>query len=102
MRTAEAKGAGPGRVLMRHALRNALIPLITVVMISVPQLLAGAVAVEQVFAWPGMGQLAVSSIGQLDHPVVIGFAMFVAVLVLVCNLAADLLYAVADPRISLS
>ncbi|MEO3873394.1 ABC transporter permease [Nonomuraea sp. B12E4] len=102
VRTAEAKGAGPGRVLMRHALRNALVPLITVVMISIPQLLAGAVALEQVFAWPGMGQLAVSSIGQLDHPVVIGFAMFVAVLVLACNLAADLLYAVADPRISLS
>ncbi|MEV4898131.1 ABC transporter permease [Nonomuraea sp. NPDC055795] len=102
VRTAEAKGAGPGRVLLRHALRNALIPLITVVMIYVPQLLAGAVALEQVFAWPGMGQLAVSSIGQLDHPVVIGFAMFIAVLVLICNLAADLLYAVADPRISLS
>ncbi|MDX3110009.1 ABC transporter permease [Nonomuraea angiospora] len=102
VRTAEAKGAGPARVLVRHALRNALVPLITVVMISIPQLLAGAVAVEQVFAWPGMGQLAVSSTAQLDHPVVIGFAMFVAVLVLVCNLAADLLYAVADPRISLS
>ncbi|NUR90435.1 MAG: ABC transporter permease [Nonomuraea sp.] len=102
VRTAEAKGAGPGRVLLRHALRNALIPLITVVMIYIPQLLAGAVALEQVFAWPGMGQLAVSSIGQLDYPVVIGFAMFIAVLVLLCNLAADLLYAVADPRISLS
>ncbi|MGW6505854.1 ABC transporter permease [Nonomuraea angiospora] len=102
VRTAEAKGAGPARVLVRHALRNALVPLITVVMISIPQLLAGAVAVEQVFAWPGMGQLAVSSTAQLDHPVVIGFAMFVAVLVLICNLAADLLYAVADPRISLS
>ncbi|MBE1583369.1 ABC transporter permease [Nonomuraea angiospora] len=102
VRTAEAKGAGPARVLVRHALRNALVPLITVVMISIPQLLAGAVAVEQVFAWPGMGQLAVSSTAQLDHPVVMGFAMFVAVLVLVCNLAADLLYAVADPRISLS
>lgn len=102
VRTAEAKGAGPGRVLFRHALRNALIPLITVVMIYIPQLLAGAVALEQVFAWPGMGQLAVSSIGQLDYPVVIGFALFIAVLVLVCNLAADLLYAVADPRISLT
>ncbi|MFI6737853.1 ABC transporter permease [Nonomuraea sp. NPDC050451] len=102
VRTAEAKGTGPGRVLIRHALRNALVPLITVVMIYIPQLLAGAVALEQVFAWPGMGQLAVSSTGQLDHPVVIGFAMFVALLVLLCNLAADLLYAVADPRISLS
>ncbi|GAA3677874.1 ABC transporter permease [Nonomuraea antimicrobica] len=102
VRTAEAKGAGPGRVLIRHALRNALVPLITVVMISVPQLLSGAVALEQVFAWPGMGQLAVSSIGQLDYPVVIGFALFIAVLVLLCNLAADLLYAAADPRIGLS
>ncbi|MFI6922389.1 ABC transporter permease [Nonomuraea spiralis] len=101
VRTAEAKGAAPPRVLLRHALRNALIPLITVVMIYVPQLLAGAVALEQVFAWPGMGQLAISSIGQLDYPVVIGFALFIAVLVLLCNLAADLLYAVADPRISL-
>ncbi|MFI0425043.1 ABC transporter permease [Spongiactinospora sp. 9N601] len=101
VRTAEAKGAGPARVLVRHALRNALIPLITVVMIYVPQLLAGAVALEQVFAWPGMGQLAISSIGQLDYPVVIGFAMFIALLVLLCNLAADVLYAVADPRISL-
>ncbi|SDK37253.1 peptide/nickel transport system permease protein [Nonomuraea maritima] len=102
VRTAEAKGAGPARVLVRHALRNALVPLVTVVMISVPQLLAGAVALEQVFSWPGMGQLAVSSVGMLDYPVVIGFAMFVALLVLVCNLAADLLYAAADPRISLS
>lgn len=102
VRTAEAKGAGPARVLVRHALRNALVPLITVVLISVPQLLAGAVALEQVFAWPGMGQLAVSSVGMLDYPVVLGFAMFVALLVLVCNLAADLLYAAADPRISLS
>ncbi|WP_157570553.1 ABC transporter permease [Microtetraspora malaysiensis] len=101
IRTAEAKGAGPPRVLLRHALRNALIPLITVIMIYVPQLLAGAVALEQVFAWPGMGQLAISSIGQLDYPVVIGFALFIAVLVLLCNLAADVLYAVADPRISL-
>ncbi|TYB57442.1 ABC transporter permease [Nonomuraea sp. PA05] len=102
VRTAEAKGAGPARVLLRHALRNALVPLVTVTMIYIPQLLAGAVALEQVFAWPGMGQLAVSSVGQLDHPVVTGFAMYAAVLVLICNLAADLLNAVADPRIGVS
>lgn len=99
--TAEAKGAPPWRVVFHHALRNALIPLITVVMIYIPQLLAGAVVLEQVFAWPGMGQLAVSSIEQLDYPVVVGFALYIAVLVLLCNLAADLLYALADPRIKL-
>ncbi|MGW4798871.1 ABC transporter permease [Nonomuraea sp. NPDC004297] len=101
VRTAEAKGASPARVVLRHALRNSLIPLITVVLCQIPQLLAGAVVIEQVFAWPGMGQLAVSSIGQHDHPVIVGFALYVAVLVLGCNLVADVLYAVADPRVSL-
>jgi peptide/nickel transport system permease protein len=101
VRTAEAKGAGPARVVVRHALRNSLIPLITVVMYQIPQLLAGAVVIEQVFAWPGMGQLAISSIDQQDYPVIIGFALYVAVLVLVCNLVADVLYAVVDPRVSL-
>ncbi|QFG21606.1 ABC transporter permease [Actinomadura sp. WMMB 499] len=101
VRTAEAKGAGPVRVVLRHALRNSLIPLITVVMYQIPQMLAGAVVIEQVFAWPGMGQLAVSSIGQHDYPVIVGFALYVAVLVLICNLVADLLYAAVDPRVSL-
>jgi len=100
-RTAEAKGAAPRRVVVRHALRNALIPLITVLMIYIPQLFGGAVVVEQVFAWPGMGQLVVSSIAQLDYPVIVGFALYISLLVLVCNLAADLLYAVADPRVRL-
>ena len=101
VRTAEAKGAAPGRVVVRHALRNALIPLITVLLIYIPQLFGGAVVIEQVFAWPGMGQLVVSSISQLDYPVIVGFALYISLLVLVCNLAADLLYAVADPRVSL-
>jgi peptide/nickel transport system permease protein len=101
VRTAEAKGASPARVVLRHALRNSLIPLITVVMYQIPQMLAGAVVIEQVFAWPGMGQLAVSSIGQHDYPVIVGFALYVAVLVLVCNLVADVLYAAVDPRVSL-
>ncbi|MFY1669628.1 ABC transporter permease [Plantactinospora sp. WMMB334] len=100
-RTAEAKGATPRRVVVRHALRNSLIPLITVLMIYIPQMLGGAVVVEQVFAWPGMGQLVVSSISQLDYPVIVGFALYISLLVLACNLAADLLYAVADPRVRL-
>jgi peptide/nickel transport system permease protein len=101
VRTAEAKGASKKRVVLRHAFRNSLIPLITVIALSIPSLLAGAVVIEQVFAWPGMGQLAISSISQNDYPVVIGFSLYVAALVLFCNLAADVLYAVADPRVVL-
>jgi peptide/nickel transport system permease protein len=101
VRTAEAKGASRTRVVLRHGFRNSLVPLITVIAMSIPTLLAGAVVIEQVFAWPGMGQLAISSITQNDYPVVIGFSLYIAALVLFCNLAADVLYAVADPRVSL-
>ncbi len=101
VRTAEAKGAGRIRVLVNHALRNALIPLVTVVALSLPALVAGAVVVETVFAWPGMGQLAVSATGDQDYPVIIGFALVLSLLVIASNLAADLLYAVVDPRVSL-
>lgn len=100
VRTAEAKGGSPTRVVTRHALRNSLIPLITIVMINIPQMLAGAVVLEQVFAWPGMGQLAVSAVESQDYPVIIGFALYVAALVLLCNLIADLAYSVVDPRVS--
>ena len=99
--TAVAKGASRARVVIRHALRNSLIPLITVIAIYVPQLLAGAVVLEQIFAWPGMGRLVLTSISQRDYPVIIGFTMFVGVLVVTFNLLADLLYAVVDPRIRL-
>ncbi|MPZ97533.1 MAG: ABC transporter permease subunit [Propionibacteriales bacterium] len=101
VRTAESKGASGLRVLFGHVLRNALIPIITVVALSLPGLLAGAVVIEQVFAWPGMGQLAVSSVGRHDYPVIISFAMLVSVLVLVSNLVADVLYTVVDPRVNL-
>lgn len=101
VRTAEAKGGSPSRVVVRHALRNSLIPLITIVMITIPQMLAGAVVLEQVFAWPGMGQLAVRAVLTQDYPVIVGFALYVAAMVLLCNLIADLAYAVVDPRVSL-
>lgn len=101
VRTAEAKGASSVRVLNRHALPNALIPLVTVIALRLPQLLAGAVVTEQVFAWPGMGQLAVSSTERQDYPVIIGFALYVALIVLVTNLVADVLYAIVDPRVRL-
>jgi ABC-type dipeptide/oligopeptide/nickel transport system permease component len=102
IRTAEAKGAPPRRVIVRHALRNSLIPVLTIVASNVPQLLAGAVVVEQVFAWPGMGQLAVSSVNQHDYSVIIGFALLIAILVLLSNLAADVLYTLVDPRVRLT
>jgi peptide/nickel transport system permease protein len=102
VRTAEAKGAGPQRVVVRHALRNSLIPVLTIIATNLGQLFAGAVVIEQVFAWPGMGQLAVSSVNQQDYSVIIGFALIVAVLVLLSNLLADVLYTLVDPRVRLS
>lgn len=98
VRTVVAKGASPTRALS-HALRNSLIPLVTVLALYIPLFLAGAVVIEQVFSWPGMGQLAVTALNVRDYPVIIGFGLYVAVLVLVCNLLADLLYAVVDPRV---
>ncbi len=99
--TARAKGLRPQVVVMRHALPNALIPLITVVGIQVPALFAGAVVIEQIFSWPGMGQLALASITQRDYPVLTGFILISAVLVLTSSLLADIAYAVVDPRIRL-
>lgn len=101
VRTAEAKGAPPLRVVVRHALRNSLIPVLTIIATNVPQYLAGAVVVEHVFAWPGMGQLAVSSVNQHDYSVIIGFALMIAILVLLSNMVADVLYTVVDPRVRL-
>src|SRR6185503_17612519 len=99
--TARAKGLAGRVVVLRHAFPNALIPLITVVGIQVPALFAGAVVIEQIFSWPGMGQMALASITQRDYPVLMGFIMVTAVLVLTSNILADIAYAVVDPRIRL-
>lgn len=101
MTTARSKGLARRRVVGRHALHNALIPLVTVVAIQIPVLFAGAVVVEQIFAWPGMGRLALDAVHARDYPILLGFVMAVAVLVMICNLVADLAYAVIDPRIRL-
>lgn len=100
VRTAVAKGAGPMRARM-HALRNSLLPLITLLMMNVPELLGGAVILETLFAWPGMGQLTLAAIGNQDIPLIVGFGLIVTVLVLLSNLLADLLYRLADPRVRL-
>jgi peptide/nickel transport system permease protein len=101
VRTAIAKGLPRRVVILRHALRNALLPMITLAGLQLPTLLGGALVTETVFTWPGMGRLFLDSIGYRDYPVVMGLLMFTAILVLIGNLAADLLYAVYDPRIRL-
>jgi peptide/nickel transport system permease protein len=99
--TARSKGISDNLVIVRHALPNALIPMITLVAIRIPELFAGAVVIEQIFSWPGMGQMALASITQRDYPVLMGFTLIIAVLVVLCNLLADITYAVVDPRIRL-
>lgn len=97
--TASSKGLTARQVIRRHGLPNALIPLVTVVAIQIPTLLGGAVVIEQVFALPGLGTLVLDSIQARNYPIVLTFVMVVAVLVLLCNLIADVAYAVIDPRI---
>lgn len=97
IRTARAKGLSEGAVAL-HALRNAILPTITLLGLSLPVLLSGAVLVETVFAWPGMGRLAVEAIQRRDYPVVTGAATLVAFAVVAGNLAADVLTRIADPR----
>lgn len=97
--TARAKGLAERVVLVRHAFRNALIPLITVIGVSVPNLLSGAVIIETIFQWPGMGLLAIRAVNSRDYPLILGVILVTGVMVLLSNLIADILYAVADPRI---
>ncbi len=99
VRTARAKGLRERLVINRHVLRNALIPAITVVGFQVGYLLGGTVVVEEVFALPGMGRLALNAIGQRDYPVVQGIVLVVACLFVLANLTVDVLYALADPRV---
>jgi len=102
VRTADAKGLGQLRVVLRHALPNALIPILTVVGIVSGALLGGAVIVEQVFSIPGVGRLIVGAIASRDFPVLQGGLLFLAVVYLSINLVVDILYAVVDPRVRLS
>ncbi len=101
VRTARAKGLDRRRVLVHHVMRNALIPMITLAGIQLPTLLSGALVTETVFTWPGMGRLFLDSLGYQDYPVVMGLLMFSAILVLIANLVADILVALADPRVRL-
>jgi ABC-type dipeptide/oligopeptide/nickel transport system permease component len=101
IRTARAKGLTEKKVLIKHAFRNAAIPLITVLGMQIGLLLGGAVVTETVFAWPGMGRLAVDSIRMGDYPVVQAIVVIFAFFIIISNLAADILAALIDPRIRL-
>lgn len=102
IRTARAKGLARDVVLRRHALRNALIPVVTIIGVYLPRAVSGAAITETVFSWPGMGQLAVQSATTRDYPVVLGVTLTVALVVVLSSLLTDLVYGYLDPRIRLS
>jgi peptide/nickel transport system permease protein len=102
IRTARAKGVGPVGVIWHHAFRNTLIPFVTLLGLSLPAVLGGAIILEQIFSWPGMGTLFFSSITDRDYPVIMGLTLMYSVLTLAGQLLADVLYAVVDPRVTYS
>lgn len=97
--TARAKGLTEGAVMVRHAFRGSLVPVLTTILSHIPHILGGSVVVEQIFGWPGMGSLLFSGISQRDYPVVMGVTVVVALAVLLTNLLLDLVYGLADPRV---
>jgi peptide/nickel transport system permease protein len=101
VRTAVAKGVPRSRVIFGHALRNALIPLTTVLAIQIPALLAGTLVIETIFAWPGLGLLVYDAISNRDYPIILAVVMLSAALVIVFNVVADIVAALLDPRIRL-
>jgi len=99
IRVARAKGLPERVVIFKHALRNALLPTITILGLSLPDLFGGAFVIETIFAWPGMGRLGVQAIFQRNYPTIMGIVMLSAILIIVGNLLADIAYAIVDPRI---
>ncbi len=102
VRTARSKGLPPRTVTLRHTVRNALVPILTITGIQLGTILGGVIVVEVVFAWPGIGRLVYTSVAARDYPVIQGAVLLIAVLFLAINLLVDLLYAIVDPRIRLS
>jgi peptide/nickel transport system permease protein len=102
IRTARGKGLSPARVMLRHAMANAMLPLVTLAGLDLAGLLSGVVLTETVFNWPGIGRLAFEAIFNLDIPLIMGTVLFSAFLIVVANLLVDLLYAWLDPRIRLA
>lgn len=99
IRTARAKGLSPTRVVMKHALRNALIPVVTVIGLQIGTLLSGAILTETIFAWPGIGKWLIEAIGRRDYPVVQGGLLMIATIIIIANLLVDLTYGIINPRV---
>lgn len=99
LRTAKAKGIGRFLVINKHALRNALLPIVTVIGMQIPTLFGGAVIIEQIFSWPGLGLVTMNAISGRDYPVIMGVCLLSAVVVQVSNLLTDIVYALVDPTI---
>lgn len=99
VRTARAKGLLESRIVIGHALRNAMIPIATIIGSYIPALIAGAVFIETIFSWPGMGRLFVDSVNYRDYPVIMGLTLVLAIIILLANLLTDVAYALIDPRI---
>jgi peptide/nickel transport system permease protein len=99
VRTARAKGVSDRGVYYKHALRNAVIPLVTMIALDLPALFAGALFVETIFSWPGMGRLFWDAARGRDYPVLLGVVMITAVLIILCNILADLAYGLLDPKV---
>lgn len=99
VRTARAKGLNERVILMGHALKNAMIPIITVIGSYIPGLLSGAVFIEAIYSWPGMGSLFVEGVESRDYPLIMGLILILAIIILVVNLLVDIAYAVVDPRV---
>ncbi|HQY30835.1 MAG TPA: ABC transporter permease [Thermomicrobiales bacterium] len=102
VRTARAKGLREQGVIIFHAMRNAMIPVVTIIALQIPEVVGGAIITEQIFRVPGVGSLLIDSIGAADHPVVMGISMMIAIAVVLFNIVADLIYALLDPRIKLT
>jgi peptide/nickel transport system permease protein len=99
VRTAKAKGAPDRTVYYKHALRNAILPLVTLIALDLPSLFAGALFIETIFSWPGMGRLFWDAARGRDYPVLLAVVMIDAVIIIFCNILADLLYGILDPRV---
>ncbi|MBW7915274.1 MAG: ABC transporter permease [Trueperaceae bacterium] len=99
VRTARGKGLSPNRVLFKHAFKNALVPVLAVLGLVTTALFSGSVVIESVFGWPGLGRLAIEAANGRDYPVILGATLLAGAIVVVVNLAVDMLYAVVDPRI---
>ena len=99
LRTAKAKGLPRRKVIVKHALRNALIPIVTLVSLDIAFIIGGAIITESIFGWPGLGRLYINAIGTVDYPVVMAIVMIIGIGIVIMNIVADILYGVMDPRV---